>query len=135
MSVILISQRKKAMNKRDKKIIRKVGCNYDGGMTLGEETASWKLQIDGRDMRISFSRDTMNVIIDDENVEVAAYLHDDDYDVDLIFELDGHKGHIYSDVEGPDMTNYLFVDDKLVGKKSITNCVSKHRPGKKSSDR
>ena len=45
-----------------------------------------------------------------------------------MFDLGEHKGHIYSDVEGSEMTNYLFFDDQLVGCHKETNLKSHHRP-------
>ena len=33
--------------------------------------------------------------------------------MDLFFDLDGVEGHIYSDVEGHEMMNYLLIDGEI----------------------
>ncbi|KAK7090647.1 uncharacterized protein [Littorina saxatilis] len=133
MSVILLAGRKKAITQKNKKIIRKAGCASDG-FTLGEETGSWRVLLNNKEVIICFSRDTMNVMVDGVCVDAMAYVTDEGYDLDLLFEVDGYRGHIYSDVEGTEMTNYLFCDDKLLGKQSMKNCSSKHKPGKGKSE-
>ena len=65
-------------------------------------------------------------------IRLQAYVTDEGYDLDLLFEVDGYRGHIYSDVEGSQMTNYLFVDDQLLAQNTIKDCISKHKPGNKS---
>ncbi|GFN98176.1 hypothetical protein PoB_002468200, partial [Plakobranchus ocellatus] len=57
-----------------------------------------------------------------------AYITDNGYDLDLLFNLGENKGHIYSDVEGSEMTNYLFFDEHLVGQDKQKNLKSAHRP-------
>ncbi|KAK3773401.1 hypothetical protein RRG08_014270 [Elysia crispata] len=125
MSVILLAGRKKAIGQK-KKVVRKVGAAAEGREpTL---TASWRLTANGRKANISFSRDNMNVYIDGQPIECVAYITDNGYDLDLIFNLGEKKGHIYSDVEGTEMTNYLFFDEQLVAQDKQTNLKSGHRP-------
>jgi len=92
-------------------------------------TCSWRVTSAGKKSSISFSRDNMNVYVDGEPIECTAYITDNGYDLDLLFNLGENKGHIYSDVEGSEMTNYLFFDDLLVGQEKQTNLRSGHVPG------
>ncbi|KAL5004968.1 hypothetical protein ScPMuIL_018424 [Solemya velum] len=125
MSVILTAaMRKKArdISKRDmtkkRKIIRKVGqlgidgkpkltTSFDVDTATPEKTSEKK--------KVSFSRDILHVWVDGTPVETTAYITDSGYDVDLFFDFCGRSGHIYSDVEGKEMMNYLLVDDELIG--------------------
>ncbi|XP_059160392.1 uncharacterized protein LOC131943980 [Physella acuta] len=125
MSVILLSGRKKAIAEK-KKVIRKVGKIAEGKEPA--VTALWKVTTGGRKVTISFSRDNMNVYVDNNPIECTAYITDSGYDLDLLFNLGENKGHIYSDVEGTEMTNYLFFDDQLVAQEKQTNLKSGHRP-------
>ncbi|XP_012942997.1 uncharacterized protein LOC106012994, partial [Aplysia californica] len=124
MSVILLAGRKKAIGTK-KKVVKKVGKLGDG--EVPSITASWKVTSSGKKASISFSRDNMNVYLDGSPIECTAYITDNGYDLDLLFNLGQNKGHIYSDVEGSEMTNYLFFDDQLVGQDKQTNLKSSHR--------
>lgn len=44
-----------------------------------------------------------------------SYITDKGYDVDLFFTVAGMEGHIYSDVEGHEMMNYLLLDGEMKG--------------------
>ncbi|RUS80945.1 hypothetical protein EGW08_011296 [Elysia chlorotica] len=125
MSVILLAGRKKAIGKK-RKVVKKVGVGCEGKEPT--MTASWRLTTSGKKACISFSRDNMNVYVDGEPIECVAYITDNGYDLDLIFNLGTKKGHIYSDVEGTEMTNYLFFDEQLVAQDKQTNLKSGHRP-------
>ncbi|KAI8770594.1 fas apoptotic inhibitory molecule 1, partial [Biomphalaria glabrata] len=126
MSILLLSGRKKAITEK-KKVVRKVGKLADGQDPV--VTASWKVTSGGKKTAISFSRDNMNVYVDGNPVECTAYVTDKGYDLDLLFNLGENKGHIYSDVEGTDMTNYLFFDDQLIAQEKQSNLKSNHVPG------
>ncbi|KAK7489364.1 hypothetical protein BaRGS_00019472 [Batillaria attramentaria] len=95
-----------------------------------EITASWNVKLDGKPCKISFSRDSMHVYVDDVDTECTAYITDEGFDLDLLFGIEDHRFHIYSDVEGNEMTNYLFIDDACVTQQKVKNCVSKHRASK-----
>lgn len=117
--------RKKAIIEK-KKVVRKVGA-----ASKGKEptiTSSWRITNRGKRAVVSFSRDNMNVYLDGSPIECVAYITDNGYDLDLIFNLGEAKGHIYSDVEGTEMTNYLFFNEQLVGQDKQTNLKSDHRP-------
>lgn len=129
MSVILLSGRKKAIANKKQKVIRKVGKADKSGNV--EVTAAWNLKLGGRPCNVSFSRDTMHVYVDGVHAECTAYITDSGFDLDLLFDFEGHRGHIYSDVEGSQMTNYLFIDDECIAQQKAKDCVSKH-PGSKS---
>ncbi|CAL1545298.1 unnamed protein product [Lymnaea stagnalis] len=125
MSVMLLSGRKKAIAEK-KKVVRKVGTLAEG--KAAKMTASWKVTTGGKKAAISFSRDNMNVYVDGSPIECTAYVTDNGYDLDLLFGLGENRGHIYSDVEGSEMTNYLFFDDQLIAQDKQTNLKSNHRP-------
>lgn len=44
-----------------------------------------------------------------------SYITDKGYDVDLFFVIDEMEGHIYSDVEGHEMMNYLLLNGEIKG--------------------
>ncbi|KAK7489307.1 hypothetical protein BaRGS_00019415 [Batillaria attramentaria] len=81
-------------------------------------------------MLTSEARDSMHVYVDDVDTECTAYITDEGFDLDLLFGIEDHRFHIYSDVEGNEMTNYLFIDDACVTQQKVKNCVSKHRASK-----
>lgn len=56
---------------------------------------------------------------------MQAYISDEGYDVDMFFEIEGHKGQIFSDVENErdEMINYLLINDQCVAK-CIQQCES-----------
>ncbi|PVD19039.1 hypothetical protein C0Q70_21598 [Pomacea canaliculata] len=112
------------LSMREEQMTEKCGVNLGG---QGETTASWTVPLDGKDVTISFSRDNCFVVVDGEQMECTAYISDQGFDLDLIFDFDDHRVHVYSDVEGSEMTNYLFIDDQLRARKSMKNCLSDHR--------
>ncbi|BFZ00537.1 hypothetical protein BsWGS_03576 [Bradybaena similaris] len=125
MSVILLSGRKKLLETKQK-IVRKVGK-----MDVGQApsiTATWRVVAGGDRKTVSFSRDNMNVYVDGSPIECTAYVTDGGYDLDILFDVGGNHGHIFSDVEGSEMTNYLFFDDQLVAQEKQSNLRSKHQP-------
>lgn len=74
------------------------------------------------------ARDSMNVYVDDEPVECTAFITDKGYDLDLLFNFGDKKGHIYSDVEGSEMTNYLLFDGECIAQEKQKNLKSNHKP-------
>lgn len=46
---------------------------------------------------------------------LQSYITDKGYDVDLFFTVNGIEGHIYSDVEGHEMMNYLLLGGEMKG--------------------
>lgn len=50
-------------------------------------------------------------------LSLQAYISDEGYDVDLFFDFDSHKGHIFSDVDNDrdEMINYVLIDDVCMG--------------------
>ena len=43
--------------------------------------------------------------------------------MDLFFDLDGAQGHIYSDVEGQEMMNYLLINGEIKAQDyQVENC-------------
>ncbi|CAG5131141.1 unnamed protein product [Candidula unifasciata] len=125
MSVLLLSGRKKVIETK-KKIVKKVGKLDEGKAPA--VTATWRVVAGGERKNISFSRDNMNVYLDGSPIECTAYVTDGGYDLDLLFNVGENHGHIYSDVEGTEMTNYLFFDDQLVAQEKQKNLQSKHQP-------
>ncbi|XP_061170711.1 uncharacterized protein LOC133180147 isoform X2 [Saccostrea echinata] len=104
MSVILMSCKKNLANRdmsKKKKIIRKAG----------------KLAQDGI-AKLTTARDNLHVWIDGEPVETTAYISDKGYDVDMFFDIEGHSGHIFSDVDNDrdEMVNSLNINDNCVAK-------------------
>ena len=52
-----------------------------------------------------------------------GYISDKGYDVDLFFDLEGAQGHIYSDVEGHEMMNYLLINGEIKAQDyQVENC-------------
>lgn len=105
---------------KKKKVIRKAGhVSQDGVPKL---TTGWEIEIDSKEFKISFSRDNLHVWINGEPVETTAYISDEGYDVDMFFEIEGHKGQIFSDVDNDrdEMVNYLLINDECVAK-----CIQK----------
>ncbi|KAK6195371.1 hypothetical protein SNE40_000818 [Patella caerulea] len=111
MSVLLLAHRKAECQKK-KKIFRKVGVLDKSGEP--KLTHSWTVCVDGKQTTIAFSRDNMYVLVDGEQVQCTAYITDKGFDLDLKFNIQSNNVHIYSDVEGHKMTNYLFLNDELV---------------------
>ncbi|XP_022345549.1 uncharacterized protein LOC111138054 [Crassostrea virginica] len=126
MSVILMACKKNIANRdmsKKKKVIRKAGhLSHDGVPKL---TTGWEIEIDAKEYKISFSRDNLHVWINGEPIETTAYISDEGYDVDMFFEIEGHKGQIFSDVENErdEMINYLLINDQCVAK-CIQQCES-----------
>ncbi|XP_061170704.1 uncharacterized protein LOC133180147 isoform X1 [Saccostrea echinata] len=119
MSVILMSCKKNLANRdmsKKKKIIRKAGKLAQDG--IAKLTTGWEIEIDGKEYKISFSRDNLHVWIDGEPVETTAYISDKGYDVDMFFDIEGHSGHIFSDVDNDrdEMVNSLNINDNCVAK-------------------
>lgn len=123
MSVILMACKRNIANRdmsKKKKVIRKAGhVSQDGVPKL---TTGWEIEIDSKEFKISFSRDNLHVWINGEPVETTAYISDEGYDVDMFFEIEGHKGQIFSDVDNDrdEMVNYLLINDECVAK-----CIQK----------
>ncbi|XP_064614991.1 uncharacterized protein LOC135479158 isoform X2 [Liolophura sinensis] len=117
MSILLMARRRRRKTtdgKAKQRAIRKAGfCLYDS-KAKPLLTKAWEVSIDGSNCRVSFSRDNLHVWINGEPVEVTAYISDQGMDVDLYFDVTTHKGHIFSDVEGSEMTNTLYMDDDIV---------------------
>ncbi|XP_041378719.1 uncharacterized protein LOC121390940 [Gigantopelta aegis] len=138
MSVIFmgVHKRREAMKKKQKRKVhvtphRRVGtCKEDG---IARITTRWKLEINGEEIDVAFSRDNYHVYIDGVPVEANAFPSDQEYDLDITFSLKGMKGHIYSDVEGPEMVNYLWVNNQLVAKEEMGNPEKSTKAKAKSS--
>lgn len=119
MSVILMACKRNIANRdmsKRKKVIRKAGqVSQDGVPKL---TTGWEIEMDCKEFKISFSRDNLHVWINGEPVETTAYISDKGYDVDMFFEIEGHKGQIFSDVDNDrdEMVNYLLINDECVAK-------------------
>ncbi|XP_048745843.2 fas apoptotic inhibitory molecule 1-like [Ostrea edulis] len=119
MSVILTAGKRNIANRdlsKKKKVIRKAGhLSTDGVPKL---TTGWEIEIDSKEFKISFSRDNFHVWIDGQPVETTSYISDEGYDIDMFFEIEGHKGQIFSDVDNDrdEMVNYLLINDKCVAK-------------------
>lgn len=103
---------KRDMSQRQK-IIRKVQeLDNDGIVHI---TTLWTVEMPDGLHKISFSRDNLHVWINGNAVDVTCYITDKGYDVDIFFSLPrGVEGHIYSDVEGPEMMNYLLIGGEIV---------------------
>lgn len=54
-------------------------------------------------------------IVQNKLYNFQSYITDKGYDVDLFFVIDGMEGHIYSDVEGHEMMNYLLLNGEIKG--------------------
>ena len=77
---------------------------------------------------MSDARNTAHIIYKYEylymlNFFSQGYITDQGYDVDLFFDLEGTQGHIYSDVEGHEMMNYLLIDGEIKAQDyQVENC-------------
>ncbi|KAL4220258.1 hypothetical protein ACF0H5_020665 [Mactra antiquata] len=103
---------KRDMSQR-KKVIRKV--QELGGHGKIEITKAWTIELPSQTFRISFSRDNLHVWVNGKAVETTSYITDQGYDVDLFFAIADMEGHIYSDVEGNEMMNYLLLNGEIKG--------------------
>ncbi|XP_052784615.1 uncharacterized protein LOC128220305 [Mya arenaria] len=105
------------INKRDmslkKKVLRRVQELPDDGKI--QVTSAWNIDVTGQQFRVAFSRDNLHVWINGKAVETTSYITDKGYDVDLFFKISGQEGHIFSDVEGAEMINYLLVEGEMKG--------------------
>lgn len=93
-------------------IVRKAGEMRKGQSAC--LTCCWEVQIGTEMVRISFSRDILHVWISGNPVETTAFISDQQYDVDLDFEIHpGCYGHIFSDVDDSrtEIKNYLFINE------------------------
>ncbi|WAR28894.1 hypothetical protein MAR_014598 [Mya arenaria] len=70
-------------------------------------TSAWNIDVT--------ARDNLHVWINGKAVETTSYITDKGYDVDLFFKISGQEGHIFSDVEGAEMINYLLVEGEMKG--------------------
>lgn len=70
----------------------------------------------------SMNRNIYCVIFENYDPVLQAYISDEGYDVDMFFEIEGHKGQIFSDVDNDrdEMVNYLLINDECVAK-----CIQK----------
>lgn len=110
MSVLLSSFKKRNLAH---KVIRKAGVLDKNG--IAQLTKKWTLILDNQEVVLSFSRDNLHVWINKVSAEPMVYISDRGYDVDLFVDYNQHKIHIFSGVEGQKITNYLFIDDHMVG--------------------
>lgn len=121
MSVMFAARKKRPalssqISERDmskkQKVHRKVQqLSEDGKVKI---TKAWNVELADQTYRVSFSRDNLHVWINGQAQETTCYITDKGYDVDLFFTLGDVNGHIYSDVEGMDMFNYLLIDGTIV---------------------
>ncbi|KAK3603771.1 hypothetical protein CHS0354_023390 [Potamilus streckersoni] len=94
------------------KVIRKVCELGDDGVP--KLTTSWVIELNGKEIKVTFSRDNLHVWVNGVGVKTTAFITDKGYDVDLFFEFEDYRGQIYSDVEGKEMMNYLLLNDEIV---------------------